>query len=115
MTLELVSGTPVVGGVLGIATVAVWFSARRDFMHRLLSFAAATPILIIASSTGRDGATVLAVGLALVCCWEYARMVRLTRLAQFTLIGAVIAAILFAHDHATLSMVWLVVASTALP
>jgi phosphatidate cytidylyltransferase len=115
MTVELVSGTPVIGGALGVAAVAVWLSARRDFLLRLLSFAAATPILIVAASTGTVGATALAVSLALICCWEFSRMTALTRAEAVALTGAVVATILLVPTHHEMTLPWLAVACIAVP
>ena len=111
MTLELASGAPIVCGVLGVGTIGVWLSARREFVMRLLSFAAATPVLLIASSIGRPGAVALVVVLALVCCWEYARMTQLGRTAQIATTIAVIGLIAASAAHVHVSFALLVLAT----
>lgn len=86
MSLLLPAVTPVLGGVLAVSGLGVWLSGRREFLHRWLSFFAATPVLLLASSAGRAGAVAVAVAVTVVGAWEYARMLRLdccTRVALF--------------------------------
>jgi phosphatidate cytidylyltransferase len=115
MTADLVSGAPIVGGILGVASIGVWLSARRDFVLRLLSFAAASPILLVAANTGKAGAVGLAAGLTVVCCWEYSRMAGLRRISHVTLTAGVLAMIASsaAHMHVPLALIVLVGAAPA--
>ena len=115
MTLELAVATPVLGGILGAGAIGALWSGRREFVLRALSFAAATPILLTAAATGRIGAAVLAVAIALVCCWEFTRLVALDRWTQTALAAGVVAMIGldYAHQASTVPLVALL--SVAVP
>lgn len=99
MTLDLGAAAPALGGVLGVGTIGALWSGRREFVLRAMTFAAATPVLITAAATGRVGATVLALALALICCWEYARLVELDAWTQTTLAVGVVSMIVLAGLH----------------
>jgi phosphatidate cytidylyltransferase len=110
MSLLLPSATPLLGGVLVAGGIGVWVSGRREFLLRWLSFFAATPVLVLASSTGRPGAIGLAVAVSTVCAWEYARMVDLDRYLTAALFVGVLTLVIYAASghHAPLALVLIV-------
>ncbi|HLY34496.1 MAG TPA: phosphatidate cytidylyltransferase [Jatrophihabitantaceae bacterium] len=115
MTFQLASSTPLVGGVLGLSGLGVWLSGRREFVLRWLSFAAAAPVLLLAGATGRVGALVFACCIALVCCWEYARMTRLDPNTAGVLTASVLGAIALGFVHEAPPLPVLLVASVVVP
>ena len=115
MTLELAVATPVIGGILGAGAIGALWSGRREFVLRAFSFAAATPILLTAAATGRLGAAVLAVAIALVCCWEFARVVDLDRWTQTALTTGVVAMIGLDYAHRASAVALVTLLSVAVP
>lgn len=115
MSTVLPAATPLLGGVLGVSAIGVWVSGRRDFLLRWLSFFVATPVLVLAASLGRPGGTALAIGIAVVCCWEYARMVGLDRGTRSALLLGVLIAIGYSVAHRSIPTQLLLMLIAAAP
>jgi phosphatidate cytidylyltransferase len=115
MSIMLPAETPLLGGVLGISAIGVWLSGRREFVLRWLSFFAATPVLVLAASLGRPGAVGLAISIAVVCSWEYARMAGLDRYTTGALLIGVGTAIGFSVAHRNVPIQLLLLLSLLVP
>jgi phosphatidate cytidylyltransferase len=110
MSLLLPAASPLLGAVLAAGGVGAWLSGRREFLRRWFSFIAATPVLLLASSAGRSGATLVAVAITIVCAWEYGRMLRLDRYTSAALFCAALIPVgCSATGHETASAAVLVV------
>lgn len=115
MSLLLPSATPVLGGVLAAGGLGVWLSGRREFVLRWLSFFAATPVLLIASFTGLPGALAVAVAVAGVCGWEYARMVGLAGYSRAALFIGILLPIGYAATGRDVPVAGVLIISAVLP
>lgn len=93
MSVIFVPAPSLIAGLLGAGAAGAWLSGRREFVRRWASFAAASPVLLLASLFGRNGAVVLALGIGAVCSVEYARMLRLDRWTAAAVVGGVLTTI----------------------
>ena len=71
--------TPYVAGGLTLSGVAVAVSRRIELIQRWAVWVAAAVLLGLAQALGTDGRALLAVGVAVPCVLEYARLVRMPR------------------------------------
>ena len=115
MSILLPSATPVLGGVLAVGGVGVWLSGRREFVLRWLSFFAASPVLLLATYAGLPGAVAVAVAIAAVCAWEYARMVGLHGPARAALLAGILAPVAYAAAGQDVPIATVLIISAALP
>jgi phosphatidate cytidylyltransferase len=115
MSVLLPSATPVLGGVLALGGVGVWLSGRREFVLRWLSFFAASPVLLLATYAGLPAAVAVGVAIAVVCAWEYARMVGLHGYQRAALLAGVLAPIAYAAAGWDVPIATVLIISAALP
>ncbi len=84
---------PYVAGALSAGGIGAYASRRRELIRRWWTWALTAPVVGGALLLGTPGAVVLALGLAAVAGFEYARLARLTRADQWVLtiaVGAVV-------------------------
>jgi phosphatidate cytidylyltransferase len=115
MSVLLPSATPVLGGVLALGGVGVWISGRREFVLRWLSFFAASPVLLLGAYAGLPGAVAVAVAIAAVCAWEYARMVGLHSFQRAALLAGILAPIAYAASGQDVPVATVLIISSVLP
>ncbi len=98
--------TPYVAGGLSLSGVAVAVSRRIELIQRWAVWVAAAVLLGLAQALGTEGRAVLAVGVAVPCVLEYARLVRMPRTDAWVLAVGVLLSIVGAawtvrsHDAA---------------
>jgi phosphatidate cytidylyltransferase len=93
MSLLVVPAPTLIAGLLGAGATGAWLSGRREFVRRWITFAAASPLLLLTQAFGTTGAGALALAVGALGSLEYARMLRLDRATSAALVVGVLVTI----------------------
>jgi phosphatidate cytidylyltransferase len=96
MTADAFALAPYVAGALSAGGVGVAISRRRELIQRWCTWAVTAPLVGGSLALGAPGAVGLAAGLGVVAAYEYARLVRLSRIDRGVLTAVLVAAPLLA-------------------